>query len=101
MRATLPLVAGSIFLALSGDALAQTKAPKCPNIRIVFDVSGSMSQSVGGMVKYPTARSAVNNLVSASGDKIRYGLELFGLNTGPIANGCNISDNTCSYPNPA
>ncbi len=98
MRATLPLVAGSILFAASGGALAA--APKCPNILIVFDVSGSMRDPVNGMAKYPTARTAVNTLVSNSGDKFRYGLELFGLNAGPIAGGCNISDNTCSYPNP-
>ncbi|MGQ0508173.1 MAG: vWA domain-containing protein, partial [Myxococcaceae bacterium] len=42
-------------------------------------------------------RNAVKQITASGGDKFRYGLELFGLNT--LA-GCGISSPTCSYPNP-
>jgi hypothetical protein len=58
-----------------------------------------MSTPVGGSTRFAVARTAVNTLVSGSGDKLRYGLELFGLNA-PVADGCNVSDQTCSYPTP-
>ncbi len=99
MRTSQSFVASALLSFFSATASAQTGAPKCPNVLIVFDVSGSMNMQVSsnGPTKYPVARTAIATLVGGAGDKFRYGLELFGLGG---TSGCLISDPVCSYPNP-
>ncbi len=99
-----PTVAGALAACLiSSLSVAQTKAPLCPNVLIVFDASGSMGNSTTGVdggtaSRYEVAKQAVAELTSGSAaQQMRFGLELFG--TSDNGN-CGISPSTCSYPNP-
>ena len=96
-RTTAALIA--LLLPLSSFAQAVSK---CPNVLVVFDDSGSMSDNQttstdGGLdTRLNVARAAVSQLVSnAAAGNLRFGLEVFGLNTG--GNACSISGATCSY----
>jgi hypothetical protein len=47
------------------------------NMLIVLDHSGSMMEQVGGLTKWDAAVAAVRSLTSATGDQIRFGLQVF------------------------
>jgi hypothetical protein len=89
-------------------AQTQTAVPRCPNILVVFDSSGSMStnttNATGGTdSRYNVGKAAVKQVTAAGQSQFRYGIELFGTNdVGPNGpTGCGVSAFTCSYPTPA
>jgi hypothetical protein len=94
----------SLLVLASTAAFAQTGAPKCPNLLIAFDVSGSMeSGSVslpgGGTAKrWVVGRDAIKQIIQSDPEHLRFGLELFGdVDSG---GNCGISSPTCSPPTP-
>lgn len=70
-------------------------AGRCPNILLVFDVSGSMDTTVSGTSdnRYTVGANAVNTLLSSNSANFRYGMEMFGITVG--SNYCNVS--SCYY----
>ena len=86
-------------LAVMLLALAPTTAlaARCPNLLVVFDVSGSMQGTVAGTTptqnRYQVGRDAVKSLLSGNTANFRYGLELFGT---AANNFCGVS--SCYYP---
>jgi hypothetical protein len=96
-------------LVLAVAPVARAHAPKCPNVVVVFDSSGSMSTSTftadggtklpdGGLfTRYEAGKAAVKEVTGAHANSVRFGLELFGLNGGGLS-GCRVSSPTCFYP---
>jgi hypothetical protein len=94
---------------LVASPLARASAPKCPNVVVVFDSSGSMSTSTftadggtqlpdgGPFTRYEAGKAAVKEVTGAHANSVRFGLELFGLNGGGLS-GCRVSSPTCFYP---
>jgi von Willebrand factor type A domain len=91
------VIAGLLF---SAPAFAQG-VPRCPNLLIVFDVSGSMQSSAptatgGTAERYIVGRDAVRKLLASNPSQLRFGLELFG---DEAAGGlCGISPANCFHP---
>ncbi|GFE56959.1 pilus assembly protein [Geobacter sp. AOG1] len=79
------LVFCAIAAAVSLAAISQTPLylvnSNQPNIMILLDNSGSMSQSVDGAVKIVSARRVVSNLVKSTSG-VRFGLTIFNTDNG-------------------
>lgn len=93
---------GLPLLVLFSSASAAAQTPRCPNVLIAFDVSGSMRSPAfaadGGVsTRWQVGRDAIRALVQSADPSLRLGLELFGdVSFGGTV--CSISPATCSYP---
>jgi hypothetical protein len=72
----LALAVSIAVLAVPLAAHAAT-APKCPNLLVIQDRSGSMNQNISGGTKWEIAKAAVHTLTSQNGATFRFGLDMF------------------------
>jgi hypothetical protein len=108
------------FCGCDGEAYSATSVP--PNVLVVLDRSSSMNDSITGGTKWTVAKQAIANILSAQGDQVRFGLNLYpgynlscnqGSSCGPgftvvdpdVATAAAINEslggaNTCSFRTP-
>ncbi|HWM84676.1 MAG TPA: VWA domain-containing protein [Kofleriaceae bacterium] len=66
--------------------------PVAPNVLIVLDRSDSMDDPVGGVSKWNIARSALTQILSTYGERVRFGLSMYASVTNPGGTACNPGD---------
>ncbi len=74
------LVCAAVLLTTFADlrkSVAESANCASPNVLILFDISGSMGKASTAGSKYNQAVDAIKAVVTASDDKIRYGLKVF------------------------
>ena len=76
-RSLMPIVAVALVLAVAWPARAATPACEPPNVLILLDVSGSMNAADKPDGKYAAAIAAIDAVVGAFDDAVRFGLMVF------------------------